>query len=70
MYLLHVENTNAAFYKFNVDRRIIILCTSDLKCRNTLILVLNLKTILMLRFEILPSHDYVEFLTELLRLRG
>jgi hypothetical protein len=33
------------FYKVNVERRIIILCTLVLRCRNTLILVLKLKLI-------------------------
>lgn len=41
--LVRVENTNATLYKYNVDRRIIILCALDLRCRNTLILVLKLK---------------------------
>ena len=41
--LLLVVNSNAALYKFNVERRIIILCTLVLRCRNTLILVLKLK---------------------------
>lgn len=43
VYLLHAENTNAEFYKFNVERRIIILCNLVLRFRNTLILVLKLQ---------------------------
>jgi hypothetical protein len=43
VYLLHVENTNEVLYKFNVDRRIVILCTLVLRCRSILLLVLKLK---------------------------